>query len=621
MKHKSLKRILIFAMFFVFTLIVANVKNVRAADDITIIPNGNGQYTITGTGAVTKAVIETRFENKESVKHIIVEEGITEIRDTSFADFSNLETVEIRANITVLEGYIFSGCEKLTTVILPDSIEEIEYGAFSDCSNLQTFTVGPNVKKIGNYAFENCIKLIKFEMGTSVTTLGEKVFYECKNLEEVEVPYTVTEIGSDAFSSCNGIKIICLQGSYAEEYAKNNNLEYEYIEDFELSQKEIIYDLTKQVDPVNLFAVDITEEIYWYAYDSEIVKLENGVNHIKVTGLTKGETVIKALLPDGRSATCKVKVVKSPVEMSFRSSEINLDKGNTYGIVNVVYNPTDANYMTDLTWSSTNENIASVQYLGSNNWLIEAQNVGSAVMTATTANGLQASCTVNVEEVENEAKINLSTDAITYDLGSENNSNKLSISTSTNEDTNVTIADDSIAELKIVEGGVEVVGKKVGQTTIIVQGRESEVTETCIVTVVQSPTEIVLSSTELTMSMKENSMARQRMLSATLLPASTNYNKTLKITSSDTSVVTAALAYTNAWRIVGLKEGTATLTVTSENGIEATCTVTINSVDEDTTIEFIENEELVDGKLIYDINRITNGKEGSRKEARGRGRI
>ena len=220
MKHKSLKRILIFAMFFVFTLIVANVKNVRAADDITIIPNGNGQYTITGTGAVTKAVIETRFENKESVKHIIVEEGITEIRDTSFADFSNLETVEIRANITVLEGYIFSGCEKLTTVILPDSIEEIEYGAFSDCSNLQTFTVGPNVKKIGNYAFENCIKLIKFEMGTSVTTLGEKVFYECKNLEEVEVPYTVTEIGSDAFSSCNGIKIICLQGSYAEEYEK-----------------------------------------------------------------------------------------------------------------------------------------------------------------------------------------------------------------------------------------------------------------------------------------------------------------------------------------------------------------------------------------------------------------
>ena len=61
----------------------------------------------------------------------------------------------------------------------------------------------------------------------SVTSIGEIAFRECSSLASVTIPDGVTSIGEGAFSDCpDALVIYGTIGSYAEQYAKNNNITF-----------------------------------------------------------------------------------------------------------------------------------------------------------------------------------------------------------------------------------------------------------------------------------------------------------------------------------------------------------------------------------------------------------
>lgn len=60
----------------------------------------------------------------------------------------------------------------------------------------------------------------------------------------------------------------------------------------------------------------------------------------------------------------------------------------------VVYTPTDANHNTAITWTSSNESVATVSAAG----VVTAVAAGTATITATTANSVSTTCTVTVNE-------------------------------------------------------------------------------------------------------------------------------------------------------------------------------------------------------------------------------
>ncbi len=43
----------------------------------------------------------------------------------------------------------------------------------------------------------------------------------------VQIPDGVTEIGDDAFRECENLTVYAPSGSYAEQYAKENNIKFE----------------------------------------------------------------------------------------------------------------------------------------------------------------------------------------------------------------------------------------------------------------------------------------------------------------------------------------------------------------------------------------------------------
>ena len=51
-------------------------------------------------------------------------------------------------------------------------------------------------------------------------------FSNCSNLERIEIPSSVTYIGANALKGCPNVVIFGQKGSYAEKYAKENNIKF-----------------------------------------------------------------------------------------------------------------------------------------------------------------------------------------------------------------------------------------------------------------------------------------------------------------------------------------------------------------------------------------------------------
>ena len=60
----------------------------------------------------------------------------------------------------------------------------------------------------------------------SVERIGDLGFCNCKRLTDLTIPGSVTEIGRDAFYMCRDLTLTVPEGSYAEQYAKENEIPY-----------------------------------------------------------------------------------------------------------------------------------------------------------------------------------------------------------------------------------------------------------------------------------------------------------------------------------------------------------------------------------------------------------
>ena len=153
------------------------------------------------------------------------------IRDTA-------ERIIVEADVEEIYSNAFNSCAKLREVVLHDKIKRIGNFAFANCPELNTINLPNSISYIASSAFYTCPKLDNITLPNSLTEICSGTFDGCKNLTKIDIPSSITVISKDAFAGCDNLTIYCEQGSYAEQFAKDNNIDYNtsitFAEDFEL---------------------------------------------------------------------------------------------------------------------------------------------------------------------------------------------------------------------------------------------------------------------------------------------------------------------------------------------------------------------------------------------------
>lgn len=157
----------------------------------------------------TKRIADRAFNVYNSIAAIYIPASVESIGESAFASCLDLKTLTFSgAALRLIGSYAFYNCASLTSVVLPNSVRAIGEKAFARCNEL---------------------KELVLPEGQGLKTLGAEAFTECSSLESLTLPQSLVLIGDDAFSDCP-VKLVVYKDSYAEKWAKENNVEYEVIE-------------------------------------------------------------------------------------------------------------------------------------------------------------------------------------------------------------------------------------------------------------------------------------------------------------------------------------------------------------------------------------------------------
>lgn len=157
-----------------------------------------------------------------TVPEMIGKTAVTVIGNGAFATVSGRGGV-VFTNAT---GEQLANRCKITKITLPKTLKKIDTGAFDRAISLREIEIPDGVEEIGALAFYECSSLTRIVIPESVKKIGEYAFKWCKSLKEVIIHDGVEEIGKNAFCNCENLTIIAAEGSYAEQYCKENNIPY-----------------------------------------------------------------------------------------------------------------------------------------------------------------------------------------------------------------------------------------------------------------------------------------------------------------------------------------------------------------------------------------------------------
>jgi hypothetical protein len=170
--------------------------------------------------------------------------GVTNIGSNPF-DGCSLEQIDVAAGNPVYEqvdGVLFDKRQKMlvaypggredTLYAIPEGTLRIGESAFSNCNRLEGVIIPGSVAHIGDYAFWGSEVLSNVTLSEGVADIGYMAFYGKNALTSVAIPDSVIRIGDEAFSLCSDdFTLSVTRGSYAEQYAQENEIPYEYIVD------------------------------------------------------------------------------------------------------------------------------------------------------------------------------------------------------------------------------------------------------------------------------------------------------------------------------------------------------------------------------------------------------
>ncbi len=317
--------------------------------------------------------------------------------------------------------------------------------------------------------------------------------------------------------------------------------------------------LTATVSPDN--ASDKT-----YAWTSSNPDVATVAEDGTVTAIAPGNTTITATSNDGgKTASCEVSVAKRiiHVESVTLSGETSVTAGDTVTFTYTI-TPSDATVQ-DVKWSSSDESVIKVDADGT---AVVLKN-GVATITVTTVDGEKTASAKILASPLLVSSLSLDVTSLTLAAGEEG---KLVATVAPENATNKELSWKSLTtSVATVDAEGNVKAVKTGTAKIRVSTTDgSKLNAECEVTVTKA--KVAVTGVSLDNTLLLISVGESRKLSATVKPSGAT-NKEVSWTSNNESVATVD----SNGNVKGLKEGSATITVTTKDGSKtATCKVTVS---------------------------------------------
>ncbi len=409
------------------------------------------------------------FYSLKSLKKLSITETVSEIHPYLFYGCSSINSlISADSHILSVGECAFANCSSIEEFNLGAEVKTIGTRAFYNCTSMHTINIGEIAESIGEDAFYNCSLLKEINLGNKLTEVQNGAFYNCSSLTEITIPSTVITVGRvgawirtnsysgyeeppiKVFGKCTSLRKIVFEDGEdiltykegilsdcpIEEVYLGRNVRYQYWRTY--TNGQVLFSI-----------IDYNQTSSPFAGISALKKITIGnkattINSAAFKNCKNLKDVYSLSLtpPTCNSLDCFPDLTKQEGTLYVDGSAINDYKTafvwqDFFKIIpigaaapeNVQIDLTEArikvgaellltatvlpNETTDksITWTSSDDVVASVE-----NGVVTANSWGTATITASTVNGLTASCEVTVwmmGDVNNDGVINVADVTIT----------------------------------------------------------------------------------------------------------------------------------------------------------------------------------------------------------------
>ncbi len=225
------------------------IINCDISEEVLEIPSSIYSKKVTSIGTLACS------GKKDTLKSLIIPEGITSLKTGAFAFCTNLTDVSLPSSLKSIGNEVFVACGSLKNLLIPNGVTSIGDYAFS-CSHIpDNMKIPDSVSSIGINIFwsthylndsrkKNSLVINNGYLVDGQTCIGDVIIpndvkliadqaFYTENVKSVTIPKSVKYIGDKAIGYASsgkvvGFKIYCIKGTEGERYAIDNGLNYEY---------------------------------------------------------------------------------------------------------------------------------------------------------------------------------------------------------------------------------------------------------------------------------------------------------------------------------------------------------------------------------------------------------
>lgn len=565
------------------------------------------------------------FSNCSSLTSIALPDSLVSMGQYCFASCHSLTSITLPDKISTLEPYCFAHCRSLTSITLPDKLVSLGQYCFSGCTSLSAIVIPDGVTTLGFKCFYNCASLVSINFPGSLTLIGNSCFYGCTNLQafdlsaiptliqdrtplqltdKVTVPkvfgkmvWEVETIPGEVDAALVARVSTNTTGKEQLEFIGSGRFRLVLLNELTCARASTVLEVETSLavdakqdflfsgGKLQLTAVDLADnshpKVQWAVVEGSDYATVSSGGVLTARAVSEEQLVTVSATTVGRSEGARKSFRILPktdgifltMEGTRLESSLNLDMLERKTLSLSAYTPSMEEPLS-VNWSSGNTKVASVDQESGEVTLIAP---GTAVITATAADGSKASASVTLNVIYLDAAKTLNASADVPAIGLQPGQTATMIVSGENAiDPEMLDFASSNPSIAMVDNqGLVTAGTKAGTATItaMLKGDPLNRKATVKVNVISMQAETLMltvngeEKTELALSVDTNNQ------NFTLAASALNYDGdvyTPKVTwtSSDTSVAKVTVA----------RDGTVTMTIPAKASGQCVITATSNDL-------------------------------------------